>query len=475
MLNTIKDSFAGYLTIFGIDCFFAFSEGYSLKIIPKSEEAALLSAKCKERMYNFNSLGWIHAVDDWGYDVAFLLSERQLPMCYHENTLTLIVDIILQTLNKKDIDGKYLYNYKDLNGFTTIDFTGNAVNAIFSPQIVIKKENIADDQIELLPNTEYAKSFSTELNGARCDLILTVIIDRHDLSVNSTDLGELHSVVRLEFDERQSMSMIEACWQAVCTLLTFCVGQFNVADVRVGLRDEKKKIGKAGLESSIQCKINNDKVEGIEHQYPAFYRFKVDYLGDKLGSLFKLLNDKEMRPILSFLPRNNTDSCVDQNKIRNLCTALEVEFDFHKEEIADPTVAALIDKLKKVVKDFKKENPGILDDSTYSYIHGSLGLISSPAKEKLWRVYSKYAAIIAEEMKWATMTSVDCSEPQTQKDIGWFVKLRNGVTHSVGFTESEIPNVIYARLRIAVYCSVLERAGYSLREISDIMRKYFER
>lgn len=475
MLNTINDSFAGHLTIFEIECFFAFSNGYSLKIIPKAEDIELLGAKCKERKYNFDSLGWIHAVDDWGYDVAFLLSERQVPMCYHENTLTLITDIILQTYNSKGFDGQYLYDYKALNGFTTIDFTGDAVNAVFSPKVAIKKDNTANNRIEWLPIEKYAKSFPTELNGAKCNLIFTVIVDRHDLSVEATDLGELYSVIRLEFDERQSLSMIETCWQAVCTLLTFCVGQFNVTDVRVGLWDEKRKTGIAGFDSQISCKINNDKVEGIEYRYPAFYRFQANYFGEKLGSLFKLMNYVETKPILSFLPRTNIDNSVDRNKIRDLCTALEVEFDYRKEEIADPAVIVLIDKLKVTTKDFKKENPGVLGDSTYDYIHNSLRLISSPAKEKLWRVYSKYSAIIAEEIKWATMTPVNCTEAQTRKDIGWLVKLRNGITHSTGFTESEIPNVIYARLKLAVYCSVLERSGYSLQEISDIMKKYFGR
>jgi hypothetical protein len=475
MLKIIKDSFAGHLTIFGIDCFFAFSNGYSLKIIPKAEDIELLNAKCKERGYNFDSLGWIHAVDDCGNDIAFLLSERQMPMCYHKNTLTLITDIILQTSNFKGFDGQYLYDYRDLKGFTAMDFTGNAVNAVFSPKAAIKNDDIADNRIEWLPTVKYAKSFSTELDGTKCNLIFSVIVDRHDLSVDTIDLGELHSVIRLEFDERQNLSMIETCWQAVCALLSFCVGQFNVTDVRVGLWDENKKIGIAGFESLIHCKINNDKVEGVEYRYPPYYRFQLEYFGDKLGSLFKLLNCKETKPMLNFLPRTNIDYSVDRNKIRDLCTALEVEFDYHKEELSDPVVAALVDKLKEVVKDFKNENPGVLDNSTYDYVHGSLGLISSPAKEKLWRVYSRYAAIIAEEIKLAAMTPVDCIESQTRKDIGWLVKVRNRITHSVGFTESEIPNAIYARLKIAVYCSVFERSGFSLQETSDIIKKYFGR
>jgi hypothetical protein len=475
MLNTIKDSFAGHLTIFGIDCFFAFSDGYSLKIIPKTEDIELLNAKCKERAYNFDSLGWIQAVDDWGHDVAFLLSERQMPMCYHKNTLALITDIILQTSNHKGFDRRHLYDYKDLKGFTAIDFTGNAVNAVFSPKVAIKKNGIADNRIEWLPVVEYAKSFSTELNGAKCNLLFTVIIDRHDISADITDLGELHSVVRLEFNERQDLSMLETCWQAVCTLLTFCVGQYNVTDVRVGLWDVKKKLGITGFESPIHCKINSDKVEGVDYRYPALYHFQADYFGDKLGSLFKLLNHKGTNPILSFLPRTNIDNSVDRNKIRDLCTALEVEFDYRKENIADHAVAVLVDKLKATVKDFKKENPDVLDETKYDYIYGSLGHISSPAKEKLWLVYSKYATIIDEEIKWAMVTPVNCTELQTQKDISWLVKLRNNITHSVGFTESEIPNIIYARLKIAVYCSVLERSGYSLQEISEVMKKYFGR
>lgn len=472
MLCTIKDSFVGHLNIFGFDCFFALSNGYTLKIIPKAEDVEPLNIKCMERRYNFDSLGWIHAVSDWGNDVAFHLSEWQSKMCFHADTLTLIVDIILQTSNSKGADGKYLFDYIDLKGFSAIDFMGNAVDAIFSPKIAIKKDHVADNRIEWLPAVNYAKSFPTELCGVRCDLIFTVVVDRHDIDVNLTDLGELHSVIRLEFDERQELSMIETTWQAVCTLLAFCAGQLNVSDVSVGLWDEKQKIGTAGFESLIFCRINNDKVDGIEFQYPAFYRFQIDDFGNKLSALFKLLSQTETKPILSFLPRNNYDFNVDRNKIRDLCTALEVEFDYRKEEFANPVVTVLVDKLKNTVKDFKKENPELLDENTYSYIYGSLGYISSPAKEKLWRIYRAYAEIIDADMKFSMFQRIICTEIQTQADIGWLVKARNDITHSVGFIESEIPNAIYFRLKTAVFCSVLERSGYSLHEISNIMKKY---
>ena len=62
--------------------------------------------------------------------------------------------IILQTSNSKGFDGQYLYDYKDLKGFTAIDFTGNAVDAVFSPKVAIKKDDIVDNRIEWLPNVK---------------------------------------------------------------------------------------------------------------------------------------------------------------------------------------------------------------------------------------------------------------------------------------------------------------------------------
>jgi hypothetical protein len=471
MLDTLKDNFAGRLTIFGLDCFFSFSEGYSLKIMPKTEEAELLKEKCKEREYNFDSLGWLYGTDDNGYDVAFCLSERQMPIAFYKGTLTFVVDVILQTLNSGHDERK------DLKGFTAIDFTGNAVNAVFNPKTAIDRESDDRYRIIWLPTEKFAKVFATELKGVKCELIFSVVIDRQDFTLDNTDLGELRSVIRLEFEERQDLSMIETSWQAVCTLLTFCVGQLNVTNLRVGLWDEKRKIGIAGFENLIRCRINSVKVESVEFSYPGWYRIHLDYLGEKVAALFELLNDRDKKPILGFLPRDNYDILVDRNKVRDLCTSLEVEYEYGEGASPDPQVVLLVNELKCAVKNFRITNPKAFDDEDrfYSYVFGALEHIRLPAAAKLWRVYTKYGEIIAEEIKWSTMTPVNFSESQTRKDIGLIVRIRNDITHSTGFTEAEIPNAIYFRLKLAVYCSILERAGYSLQEIAAIMKQYFER
>ncbi|MDR1689503.1 MAG: hypothetical protein LBS21_12965 [Clostridiales bacterium] len=474
ILNAIKDNFVGYITIFGLDCFFALSEGYSLKIVPKPEEIELFQAKCKERSFNFDSLGWIHAVNDSGDDIAFFLSERQIPFCYYKDTLILIADMIFQTSNNKSRNGEYLQDYKDLKGFTAIDFSGEAVDSVFFPKLAIKEEVTKDNCFERQATDKYAINVQTELNGEKCSLIFSVIVDRQDWIWETRSLGELHSVIRLEFDNRQDMSMIEPSWQAVCTFLAFCMGQFNVTDLNIGLWDSKdKKIGTKGFLSNIYGKINNDKGENIQFRYPAYCRFQADFLGEKVGCLFKLLSNKDTRPILSFLSRNNYEFDVGKNNIRDICSSLEVEYKYKKEDFPNSNVVSLVGKLKQVVKEYRKENPNLLNNDTYSYINSSLEFISLPAKEKLWRIYEKYSAIINEIYKFfGSSQGKDFSKEQTIKDIGWMVKVRNNITHSVGYMEAEIPNYIYNRLIIAVYCSILERSGYSILEIADIMEKY---
>lgn len=468
MLDMIKDNFIGRVMLFGLDCFFAFSDGYSLKIIPKVEEIEVLKGKYKEWGNNFDSLDWLYGIDNNGYDVAFGLYKQQSSVTYYKGTLIFIVDIVQQTLNSVS------YKQKDLKGFTTIDFTGNAIAAVFNPKTAIDRENTNRNRIIWLPVEKYARAYATELNGKRCNLIFTVIIDRQALTLDNADLGNMHSVIRLEFEERQDLSMIEVCRQAVCTLLSFCVGQFNVTDLQVGLWDIKRKVSIAGFESPIHCRINSDKVESVEFLYPAYYRFQANYLGDKMGCLFKVLNDNKTKPILSFLPQNNYVISVDRNKVRDLCTALEVEYKYGEGTTPDPRVDSLVNDLKSTVKNFRATNPKIFDDEDrfYNYVCGALENIRLPAAIKLWHVYRKYGVIIVKEIKRMTTKPINCSESQTRIDIAWIVKIRNNITHSTRFTEAEIPNVIYTRLRLAVYCSILERSGYSLEEIADIMNKY---
>ncbi len=136
----------------------------------------------------------------------------------------------------------------------------------------------------------------------------------------------------------------------------------------------------------------------------------------------------------------------------------------------DSGIDALVKKLKETVRQYRIDNPEIIDEKEYDYIYSSISVISKPARKKIQCIYNKYSKIIDEYMS----RQVDVSPEATEKDIGWIVKVRNTITHSIGITDAQIPNCIFFRLKLALFCSVFERAGYSLEEIKTIINDYFE-
>ena len=271
--------------------------------------------------------------------------------------------------------------------------------------------------------------------------------------------------------------MIIPCWQAACSFLEFCIGQHNVTNLDIALWDEKGTIGGVDYFGLISCIINDEKEDDIRSIYPSYYRFQIHSLGEKTGELFRVLNDGSKRPVLGFLPKSNTDISINRNKIRDLCTAFEVEFDYRKSDLSEPGIESLVQKLVEAVKQFKGENPGAIDEDEFSYVNSSTNAISKPARKKILSIYSRYQHTINKHILDFSISPVsnqaDTSRETTAKNIGWLVKARNTITHSAGSVEEQIPNMIYSRLRVAVFCSVLERAGYTVEEIDKIIEDYF--
>lgn len=489
LLNRMEDAFSGNLEIWGLNCSFEYNHGL-LTIRPYNITAESFVTKCRECGGNYDKLGWVFGkLHEKERDVAFFLAERQGPLCYSKKTLTLAVDIVQYTYNFIGLDGNYLYNKKDLHGFTAIDFAGKAVDAIYNPKFAVDQDHCDDHTIRWKPIETCTKKFDSEVNGHKCKLIFSIVVDREDNEFETISLGTVHAIVRIGFSERQSLSMIEPCWQAICTFLSFCLGRHNVTNLQIGLWDEEVSLKMDGFFGDIDCVINTDKEDDIRLIYPTFRRFQVNYFGEKTGSLFQLINDHDRKPFLGFLPRSNTDYTIDRNKIRDLCTAYEVEYDClykyvsgnsknpFNSNLLNPSICTLVKQLQMHVKQFRKDHPDEIDDNENSYIQSSLSVISWPLKKKITCIYNRYKHIInshaADLQVYTVEHRINVSEKATESDIGWIVRTRNSVTHSIGYTDNIIPNMIYNRLTIVLFCSLLERTGYSIEEISQIINSYF--
>lgn len=272
-----------------------------------------------------------------------------------------------------------------------------------------------------------------------------------------------------------TFSLIEECWQATCYFLSFCTGHFNVTDLKVSLWDNKtpKIYGAPGI---VRCQVNSEKIENIKFQEVPYSRFQIDWLGTRVGQLFELIGCADSRPHLGFLPKTNADINVDSHKIRDICTAFEVEYGFRACEFESLDTKELVARLKETIKRYRDDHPKQLSEDVYNSAYNSLSFISLPAREKVWRIYSQFKEVIDsgfKEMSRFSGTILNLTEAQTRADIQWLVRLRNNITHAPKTTEQDIPNAIYSRLRVAIYCSTLVRAGYPIEEIAAIIKAYF--
>lgn len=295
-MNKVQNHFMGTLNMWGTKCVFSFSEGYSLEIKPENESAEVFYEKCKDLKGNFDNLGWIYGLSNWGENVAFCPAKRQGPFSYIKGTLSLIVDIVLSCYSLKD--SEEANKEEKLHRFNAIDFCGESIDAVFSPKCIFESKSFTENRIEWSSVEDYAKAFKTVVGEIPCTIIFTVFVDRKDVEPNETSLGALRSILRLEFEDSQDVSLIEECWLSVCYFLTFCTGHFNVSDLDISLWDEKRPIGTYGAPGVIACQINNAKVENIKYTGQPYNRFQVSWLNDKVGHLFELIACKNSRPIL---------------------------------------------------------------------------------------------------------------------------------------------------------------------------------
>lgn len=344
-----SENFKGFLIIWGIKCTFSFVNGYSLEIRPDSSVEESFRVKCEEFHENFDKLDWIYGTNTWGENVSFRPSAQQGPFSYFKGMLSLIIDIFLIGYDSDSLEK--IADIPILEKFNAIDFCGDSVDSVFSPKYVLKRDPCGRDKIEWYPVTECAKTFKSTICGFPCTIIFTVFVDRKDCTYDTTSLGKLQSILRIEFETPQSISLIEECWQATCYFLSFCTGHFNVTDLEVSLWDKETSIGIYGAPGTVKCQINSEKVENIEFQGIPYNRFQVDWLGERVGQLFELIGYVGSRPRLGFLPRTNVDFNVDSHKIRDICTAFEVEYEFRSDEF-ESTNAEELTSLDKGTQPF---------------------------------------------------------------------------------------------------------------------------
>ena len=175
---------------------------------------------------------------------------------------------------------------------------------------------------------------------------------------------------------------------------------------------------------------------------------------------------KKMLPSIGFIPENDSDASLMTNaKLREICSAIEHEIDnnpdinVEKNEI----IGALVSDLKKKIREFKRNNPGLSEDE-YSALSSNMAHWSLPLRERIYALCQKYESNI----KSIASSRYSVYDYTLNKDaVKDFTDYRNGITHSAGSAISDSIVQTAFLLSGVVYCSILKRISVEDEKINE--------
>ena len=172
---------------------------------------------------------------------------------------------------------------------------------------------------------------------------------------------------------------------------------------------------------------------------------------------------------ISIAPQDDADArMVNVEKIRNICSALEMELDLEGVRLsANDEMKKLTNLVKEIVKEHRKGNSP-LSDKMYDYIFSNISYWSQPLAERAWEAWSQHE----DEMKpFLRRYGISIERDNIQT----FVKARNNITHNGFMGISDDVSTTAFVLMGLVYCCALKRMGMEPIEIKNVMgRRLFE-
>lgn len=447
----IEDNFNGYLQI-GDDGFVYNVNGHIVSLMPTENDLDKKVEIVKNLCSKNNTLPEFIYGDDNYFKVAFFRNTEftqpnfQYPIAIFSTPL-----IIKSTGNTGDFDD-------DLSGcwnkFNSITFCGGSINSLFNPRFAVEPLDMQKIisggaiGIGIRPNVEYTKQIDCSINGEK--LTFTISINKvfgknGDDRTRAYSLGEINSIIRLDFDAEQDFDRIPEYYKIVKSLVSILIGQNNVFfDVYVSRNPNGKKSRKTGI-----CKFTDNYVNYANVAYgKAIHLLEIF---ECIPKLISLIEKKDADILLSLLPVDNRDvHRVSITDIQNICTALEVAYDWQKiSRGKDELIKELKKEIQEKISDFleKKEKEQVyIDIDKKTNIASAFKYLDYTLKEKILTLYTENAETIDEIIKGKS------SPPINYETVHNFVKLRDNKTHAGLVDWGDRANIYYSLLAIIYLC-----------------------
>lgn len=354
----------------------------------------------------------------------------------------------------------------DVKTFDVMEFYGGIMDKLHTPGLAIKND-YKTGMIKYRDPVDYTSEHSVLLDGIHFRAVYTIKRPVRIETGGVPDLkSDIHSVLRFEFDSPQTLDVIQKYYSYAMSLFQFCTGRLNV---HTEIRLYKKQFN-----DPIFVKFVDGFPDYAEDAIDFTKVIRLRFLDEKFSDLFKLLNDEERKPYLLFLPsRNGNANKVLYTDVNDLCVAFEREYAKQENEESDEKKKAareLTEKLIDVIDDFK-DYPDDVKRKARNILNAQLKAFSPSLKEKILYFYEKYR----DELK--SITEIEkhdkygiaefYTDDSFKKLIGKFIDIRNKASHAgIQWNGGE---KIFTHLKILVYYSVLERAGFSVKDISCML------
>lgn len=470
-MTNIEDNFNGYLQI-GDDGFVYNVNGHIVSLMPTENDPAkrieIVNNICAPK----TELPEFIYGDDNYFKVAFFRNTEftqpnfQYPIAIFSTPL-----IIKSTGNTGDFDD-------DLSGcwnkFNSITFCGGSINSLFNPRFAVEpldmQKMISGGAIGIgiRPNVEYTKQIDCSINGEK--LTFTISINKvfgknGDDRTRAYSLGEINSIIRLDFDAEQDFDRIPEYYKIVKSLVSILIGQNNVFfDVYVSRNPNGKKSRKTGI-----CKFTDNYVNYANVAYgKAIHLLEIF---ECIPKLISLIEKKDADILLSLLPVDNRDvHRVSITDIQNICTALEVAYDWQKiSRGKDELIKELKKEIQEKISDFleKKEKEQVyIDIDKKTNIASAFKYLDYTLKEKILTLYTENEETIDEIIKGYS------SPPINYETVHNFVKLRDNKTHAGLVDWGDRANIYYSLLAI-IYLCLFKKAELDDETAKKAVRRFF--
>ena len=332
---------------------------------------------------------------------------------------------------------------ENIKTFEAIQFCGGTLNEVFD--ISGMNTEYKDGKIIVTHNDD-AIEYTFDTDFGIIAIRINSTVQEHN-SVKGHSINNNDVILTLKFQMPQPISSIFEHYNKIKDLLSFMTFRKNVGFSEIKLLNTQPEFNM--LLKTAEVHIHNN-YESSGKSY--FDNLTFRDLGDALPRLLTLLYQQKNETysiLLGFIPDDdNNRHHMSDIKIKSICSALECELSFAKDidKQKNKVINTLIDDVKKFIKTFRKENPGLSNDA-YNLISSSIGNWSQPLSEKICVLYHKFE----QEINSLNKSNIIIYDVEIKS----FVKYRNHITHGRNRTPDMTIGTTAFYLCGLIYCSIL--------------------